>query len=117
MEGKHLDVAEITAVADDIQPSERSFLPEQPTTDDQEEPPLAFRRRLKQIIWDTLDYTLEERRFVSKIDFFILTWAGFSYFSKNLNSNNLSNAYVSGMREEINVVGNQYQTFTTMWTM
>jgi ACS family pantothenate transporter-like MFS transporter len=29
----------------------------------------------------------------------------------------IANAYVSGMKEEINVVGNEYQTFTTMWTM
>lgn len=28
-----------------------------------------------------------------------------------------ANAYVSGMKEEINVVGNEYQTFTTMWTV
>ncbi|CRG82705.1 Pantothenate transporter liz1 [Talaromyces islandicus] len=77
----------------------------------------TFRGRLKEVIWDTFDYTPAERKFISKIDFFILTWAGFSYFSKNLNSNNVSNAYVSGMKEELNVIGNEYQTFTTMWTI
>ncbi|KAL1962660.1 hypothetical protein VTN77DRAFT_9294 [Rasamsonia byssochlamydoides] len=77
----------------------------------------SFRQRLKDIVWDSLDYSPEERKFISKIDFFVLTRAGFSYFSKNLNSNNLSNAYVSGMKEELNVVGNEYQTFTTMWTI
>ena len=74
-------------------------------------------KRIKNIVWDTLEYTPQERRLITKLDFFILTWAGFSYFSKNLNSKNVSNAYVSGMKEEINVVGNEYQTFTTMWTM
>lgn len=49
----------------------------------------SLRRRIREIVWDTLDRSPEERRFISKIDFFILTWAGFSYFSKNLNSNNL----------------------------
>ncbi|KAJ5180174.1 hypothetical protein N7492_003384 [Penicillium capsulatum] len=73
--------------------------------------------RIKNVLWDSVDYPPEERRFISKIDFFILTWSGFSYFSKNLNSMNLSNAYVSGMKEELNVVGNEYQTFTTMWTI
>ncbi|KAF4119889.1 MFS transporter, ACS family, pantothenate transporter [Geosmithia morbida] len=73
--------------------------------------------RVKGIVWDTLERSPEERRFIAKIDFFILTWAGFTYFSKNLNTNNVSNAYVSGMKEELNVVGNQYQTFTTMWTI
>lgn len=28
-----------------------------------------------------------------------------------------ANAYVSGMKEDLNVVGNEYQTFTTMWTI
>ena len=64
-------------------------------------------RRLRNILWDSLDYSPEERKFISKIDFFILyepttrymlpgshtysirTWSGFAYFSKNLNSNNL----------------------------
>ncbi|OJD34151.1 major facilitator superfamily transporter [Diplodia corticola] len=76
-----------------------------------------LRRRVRELVWDSFDRSPEERRFIAKIDFFILTWAGFSYFSKNLNSNNLSNAYVSGMKEELDVVGNQYQTFTTMWTI
>ncbi|KAH8807541.1 putative pantothenate transporter [Xylogone sp. PMI_703] len=73
--------------------------------------------RIREIIWDSLDRSPEERRLIFKLDIFILTWAGFTYFSKNLNSNNLSNAYVSGMKEDLNVVGNEYQTFTTMWTI
>lgn len=147
----------------------------------------TVRQRLRGILWDTLDRSPEERRFLAKIDFFILTWASLTYFSKNLNTNNLctwrgtctwnlgpglfltcllpppfppsfspgsgvsqeniqrskreggkknntnentgrvvlaltsvdplANAYVSGMKEELNVVGNEYQTFTTMWTM
>lgn len=46
-------------------------------------------RRIKGVIWDTLERSPEERHFLAKIDFFILTWAGFTYFSKNLNSNNV----------------------------
>ncbi|RFU31560.1 hypothetical protein B7463_g4773, partial [Scytalidium lignicola] len=76
-----------------------------------------LRHRIREIIWDSLDRSPEERRLIFKLDIFILTWAGFTYFSKNLNSNNLSNAYVSGMKEDLNVVGNEYQTFTTMWTI
>ncbi|KUI61167.1 Pantothenate transporter liz1 [Cytospora mali] len=77
----------------------------------------TFLQKFKGIVWDTLERSPEERRFLAKIDFFILTWAGLTYFSKNLNTNNVSNAYVSGMKEELQVVGNEYQTFTTMWTM
>lgn len=49
----------------------------------------AVRQRLRGILWDTLDRSPEERRFLAKIDFFILTWASLTYFSKNLNTNNL----------------------------
>lgn len=49
----------------------------------------TLRQRIKGIIWDTLERSPEERRFLAKIDFFILTWAGFTYFSKNLNTNNI----------------------------
>lgn len=35
-------------------------------------PKLSIRKRIQSIIWDTFDYPPEERRFVSKIDFFIL---------------------------------------------
>ncbi|KAL2288794.1 hypothetical protein FJTKL_03454 [Diaporthe vaccinii] len=77
----------------------------------------SLRRKIRAVVWDSFERSPEERRFIAKIDFFILTWAGFTYFSKNLNTNNISNAYVSGMKEELNVVGNEYQTFTTMWTI
>lgn len=95
----------------------------------------TLRQRIRGIVWDTLDRSPEERKFLAKIDFFILTWASLTYFSKNLNTNNIcmrttsnrrhnssltglpANAYVSGMKEELIVVGNEYQTFTTMWTM
>lgn len=88
----------------------------------------SLRRRIRAVVWDSFERSPEERRFIAKIDFFILTWAGFTYFSKNLNTNNicqyegperqgqsgltfsLANAYVSGMKEELNVVGNEYQT-------
>lgn len=49
----------------------------------------SLRKKIRAIVWDTLDRSPEERRFIAKIDFFILTWAGFTYFSKNLNTNNI----------------------------
>jgi len=49
----------------------------------------SLRRRIRAVVWDTFERTPEERRFIAKIDFFILTWAGFTYFSKNLNTNNI----------------------------
>jgi ACS family pantothenate transporter-like MFS transporter len=119
----------------------------------------SFRQCIREIVWDTLDRSPEERRFIFKIDFFILydfsiiivcyyCWLK-NYIELGLASHTslristqitcvsgelssqscdillrqggvltiTANAYVSGMKEELNVVGNEYQTFTTMWTM
>ena len=37
----------------------------------------------------------KEKKLLTKIDFFILTWASLSYFSKNLNTNNVSKSKVA----------------------
>lgn len=49
----------------------------------------SLRQKIRSVVWDSLDRSPEERKFIAKIDFFILTWAGFTYFSKNLNTNNI----------------------------
>lgn len=49
----------------------------------------SLRHKIRSIVWDSLDRSPEERKLIAKIDFFILTWAGFTYFSKNLNTNNV----------------------------
>lgn len=59
----------------------------QPTEHFTQKKPLG--QRIKGIVWDTLDRNPEERRFLAKLDFFILTWASLTYFSKNLNTNNV----------------------------
>lgn len=50
---------------------------------------LSLRQKIRNVVWDSLDRSPEERKLIAKIDFFILTWAGFTYFSKNLNTNNV----------------------------
>lgn len=50
------------------------------------------------MVWDTLDRSPEERRFLAKLDFFILSWASLTYFSKNLNTNNVCMQFPSTFR-------------------
>ncbi|GMK56128.1 hypothetical protein CspeluHIS016_0211840 [Cutaneotrichosporon spelunceum] len=58
-----------------------------------------------------------ERRFLWKLDI-IFTFVGFlGYIFKYLDQVNIANAYVSGMKEEINIVGNQYNYFTTLFNV
>ncbi|KAH8649148.1 major facilitator superfamily transporter [Xylariales sp. PMI_506] len=59
----------------------------------------------------------EEKRLLRKLDFFILSWACFGYFLRLLDTTNMTNAYVSGMKEDLNLLSNQYNLFTTFWTI
>ncbi|KAJ3776044.1 MFS general substrate transporter, partial [Lentinula raphanica] len=73
---------------------------------------------------DTWDKSPEERRFLTKLDSCLLTYAMlnshlssssvfFSDISTYLDQQNVTNAYVSGMQEE---VGNDLNYITTAWT-
>lgn len=50
-----------------------------------------------------------------KIDWFILTYVCLGYFVKNLDQMNVRNAYVSGMQEDLNFHGKQYNYLQTWW--
>lgn len=51
--------------------------------------------------WHEPNTTREEKRLIFKLDFYILTYACLSFFVKQLDQNNVNNAYSSGMAEEL----------------
>ncbi|CUM65337.1 uncharacterized protein PRCAT00002972001 [Priceomyces carsonii] len=71
--------------------------------------------RLKGVIWDSLDKSPEERRFIFKVDCWVMTYVCVSYFVKYLDSMNTANAYVSGMKEDLNFHGIQYNWLSTWY--
>ncbi|KAF3035342.1 hypothetical protein E8E12_006713 [Didymella heteroderae] len=69
-------------------------------------------------IWDyEPDRTHEERVFVSKLDAYLITILSLGYFIKNLDQTNISNAFVSGMKEDLSMNGNQINLIDTAWTV
>ncbi|CCH44005.1 putative transporter SEO1 [Wickerhamomyces ciferrii] len=52
--------------------------------------------------------TKEEKTFVRKLDFWLISWTFIAYLIKSIDQANVSNAYVSGMQEELNFKGHQY---------
>lgn len=62
-------------------------------------------RTIRRYIWDDPDKPAAEKKFLLKLDFFLLTYTCLGYFCKNLDQANLSNAYVSGMQEAIGMIG------------
>ncbi|KAI1459561.1 MFS general substrate transporter [Annulohypoxylon moriforme] len=59
----------------------------------------------------------EERVFIQKLDVFLVTMLSFGYFIKNLDQTNISNAFVSGMKEDLSMNGNQINLVDTAWTV
>jgi len=57
-----------------------------------------------------------ERRLLLKIDWFILSYCCLMYFTNYLDRSNVSNAYVSGMKEELNMQGNDFNKINTIFT-
>lgn len=59
----------------------------------------------------------EERKLLRKIDFAILTIGCLGFFLKYLDQGNLANAYVSGMQEDLQMLGNEYTYAVTCYTV
>lgn len=55
----------------------------------------------------------EERNFVRRLDLFLLTFGCLSQVIKYLDQQNINNAYVSGMKEDLGLYGNELNYFTT----
>ncbi|KAK6827241.1 major facilitator superfamily transporter [Apiospora arundinis] len=59
----------------------------------------------------------EECVFIQKLDVFLITMLSLGYFIKNLDQTNISNAFVSGMKEELAMNGNEINLIDTAWTV
>lgn len=79
-------------------------------------PEKTWKQKVFSLSLDTYD-TDEERAFVRKLDFFLLSWGCLSYCIKNIDLSNYKNAYVSGMKEDLNMYGNEYNLLGTFFTI
>lgn len=68
-------------------------------------------------VWDGTDKHPKERKYLGKLDFFLLTSSMLGYFIKNLNQSNVTTAYVNGMDEYYQMDSNQYNYMITLWTV
>ncbi|KAK8055042.1 major facilitator superfamily transporter [Apiospora rasikravindrae] len=68
-------------------------------------------------IWHPKGTSTAEKKLLFKIDFFILTYGCLAYFTKWLDQSNLSNAYVSGMREDLSIFGTEFNLAQTCFSI
>ncbi|KAK9465547.1 major facilitator superfamily domain-containing protein [Lipomyces arxii] len=68
-------------------------------------------------VWDTFRLPPKQRKYMQKLDANILLYALLSFFIKTLDNSNISNAYVSGMKDDLHLVGNERNLFTTFFNV
>ncbi|RSM14452.1 hypothetical protein CDV31_005469 [Fusarium ambrosium] len=59
----------------------------------------------------------QERSLVRRLDMFLLTFGCFAQIIKSLDQSNIQNAYVSGMKEDLHLWGNELNYFTTYFNI
>ncbi|EXJ94296.1 hypothetical protein A1O1_02690 [Capronia coronata CBS 617.96] len=74
-------------------------------------------KRPKFFFWYPPGTTKSDKKLMHKIDFFILTYACMNFFVKWLDQANLSNAYVSGMKEDLHMYGNEFNLANTVYNV
>ncbi|KAI9925952.1 hypothetical protein ASPWEDRAFT_151570 [Aspergillus wentii DTO 134E9] len=70
-------------------------------------------RLLTYLRWYPKDMDHLEKRLILKLDICILTFGCLSFFTKYLDQQAITNAYVSGMKEDLNMSGNEINYITT----
>ncbi|THY07604.1 putative allantoate permease [Aureobasidium pullulans] len=76
----------------------------------------AWIRFLTSLHWYPKDMPSEEKKLILRLDLSILIFGCLSFFTKYLDQASLTNAYVSGMREDLNFKGNDLNYVTaTFW--
>ncbi|KAK7432997.1 hypothetical protein QQZ08_000468 [Neonectria magnoliae] len=77
-----------------------------PVEPDTEKRPLW--RRVAGFFWDSVDGAdPRDRRYIQKLDTFLFSYICLGYFIKYLDQTNISNAFISGMKEDLGLYGNE----------
>lgn len=77
----------------------------------------TFGFKLQRYFWDGADKHPLEKRYLAKLDFFLLSSSMLGHFIKCLNQTNVSTAYINGMSEYYSMDKNQYNYLVTFWTI
>lgn len=67
--------------------------------------------------WYPSHYSAYERKFLMKFDIFIFFFLCASFYTKYLDNSNVGSAYVSGLKEDLNLHGNELNYFNTCYTV
>lgn len=92
-----------------------SLLEVPPGTDLERKTGLKY--KIAKVLWDSADKSPKERKFLLKLDLFFLSSIMLGYFIKTLNQYNINTAYINGMKQHLNLKGNDLNIIQSMWTV
>lgn len=67
--------------------------------------------------WYPSHYSAYEKRFLLKVDICVFLFLGASFFTKFLDNVNVGTAYVSGLKEDLDLHGNELNIFNTCYSV
>ncbi|KAL1853197.1 hypothetical protein VTK73DRAFT_9057 [Phialemonium thermophilum] len=74
-------------------------------------------RRTVGLLWDSVEGDRRNRKYVQKLDNFLFSYICLGYFIKYLDQQNYSNAFVSGMQEDLGLYGNERNLLVTYFNI
>ncbi|OBT60938.1 hypothetical protein VE03_09275 [Pseudogymnoascus sp. 23342-1-I1] len=74
-------------------------------------------RTWRSYLWDTWDKSPEERHLLFKLDLTLMTFGCLGTFIKYIDRSNLNTAFVSGMKEDLSLYGNQLNYANTAYSV
>ncbi|KAJ5305325.1 uncharacterized protein N7443_004985, partial [Penicillium atrosanguineum] len=75
------------------------------------------RRKWYYVQWFADQDTKEERKLILKLDLLIVPYAFLAYWTKYIDQANINNAYVSGLKEDLGLHGNELVQLQTIYTI
>lgn len=74
-------------------------------------------KKVRNFLWGEPPADPKEAKLLFKIDWFVLSYVCSVYWVNYLDRSNVANAYVSGMKEDLNMVGDEYNIINTVFTV
>jgi ACS family pantothenate transporter-like MFS transporter len=74
------------------------------------------KRTWRSYIWSTLDVSKEEARFLTKLDLTLISAAALGVMCRYLDQVNITNAFNSGMKEDLSLYGRELNYANAIWS-
>ena len=76
---------------------------------------LSWPARIKAVFWGNPPEDMAERKLLLKIDLLVMSFVCLNYWINYVDRSNIANAYISGMKEDLNMTGDDFNVINTVF--